>query len=119
MASRLLHRSNQYDRVVVQDRATEQHVARLTDQISGFDNARNVKRYASFQAQGIPSTFLQGGANQLTYIINGEKGQITRVWVQFVITVQNAPVQLLPAFMWIDRLQSFKDSTNWKGMDSS
>ena len=63
--------------------------------------------------------YLSGGTNQLQYIINGEMGQISRVWVQFTITVSNAPVQLLPAFMWIDRLYSYKDSTNSKGMDSN
>ena len=46
-------------------------------------------------------------------------GQITKVWLQFQVQVSNAPVKLLPAFMWIDQLNSFKDSTNTKGMDSN
>ena len=35
-----------------------------------------------------------------------------------MINIANAAVQLLPVLMWIDRLSSYKDSTNTKGQDS-
>ena len=94
-------------------------VYRITNQIAGLASGQRQKRYANFVCQSVVPGYLSGGTNQLQYIINGEMGQISRVWVQFTITVSNAPVQLLPAFMWIDRLYSYKDSTNSKGMDSN
>ena len=117
MAGRLINRVDQYDRVAMFDSVVGGLVNRIKDQISGTESARTIRKYASFQAQGVVANFLQGGANPMIYIINGELGQITKAWVQFTIQVANAPVQLLPAFMWIDRLQSFKDSTNAKGQD--
>ena len=55
----------------------------------------------------------------MKYTVTGRLGQITKVWLQFQVQISNAPVKLLPAFMWIDQLNSFKDSTNTKGMDSN
>ena len=85
------------------------------DQTDGTEFVRTVKKNASrFQGQGVVGKYLQGGANPMNFIINGEMGQISKVWVQFAIVFANAPVQLLPAFRQSDRLQSFKSA---KGMD--
>ena len=113
-----MQRINQYEWIKVQE-PSGQVVYRIKDQVSGSNSGQRQKRYANFVCQSIVGGYLSGGTNQLQYIINGEMGQISRVWVQFTITVSNAPVQLLPAFMWIDRLYSYKDSTNSKGMDSN
>ena len=113
-----MQRINQYDRIKVQE-PSGQVVYRIKDQVAGSNSGQRQKRYANFVCQSIVGGYLSGGTNQLQYIINGEMGQISRVWVQFTITVSNAPVQLLPALMWIDRLYSYKDSTNSKGMDSN
>ena len=113
-----MQRINQYERIKVQE-PSGQIVYRIKDQVYGSNSGQRQKRYANFVCQSIVGGYLSGGTNQLQYIINGEMGQISRVWVQFTITVSNAPVQLLPAFMWIDRLYSYKDSTNSKGMDSN
>ena len=102
-----MQRINQYDRIKVQE-PSGQVVYRIKDQVAGSHSGQRQKRYANFVCQSIVGGYLSGGTNQLQSIINGEMGQISRVWVQFTITVSNAPVQLLPAFMWIDRLYSIK-----------
>ncbi|KAL5469275.1 hypothetical protein EMCRGX_G030507 [Ephydatia muelleri] len=114
-----MQRVDHYNRVLRKDTATGRMVNRIVDQVAGTATGQQQKRYANFQAQQIVPTYLRSGGQLLQFNINGEMGQISRVWVQFSITVANAPVQLLPAFMWIDKLNSYKDSTNSKGQTTN
>lgn len=119
MASKHMQRVDHYNRVLRKDTATGRMVNRIVDQVAGTATGQQQKRYANFQAQQIVPTYLRSGGQLLQFNINGEMGQISRVWVQFSITIANAPVQLLPAFMWIDKLNSYKDSTNSKGQTTN
>ena len=39
--------------------------------------------------------------------------------VNFNIQISNAPVKLLPAFMWFYKIQAFQDSTNARGQETN
>jgi len=120
MAGTLIHRVDPYNRTApMLDRQTGWIVRRLTQQISGIGAGRNQKKMATYQSVGVPSTYLQNGPQSINFIVNGDLGQISRAWISFTITVSNAPVTLLPAFMWIDRIHSYRNSTNSKGMESN
>ena len=119
MAASRVHLVDHYNKVTgLLDPFISGPVAQLTDQQVGFKAGRNQKKYTSIAMQTTCPTFLtsQGSIN---FIIPGDSGQISRVWVNFNIQISNAPVRLLPAFMWFYKIQSFQDSTNARGMETN
>ena len=113
-----MRRVNPLKRVPVFDGFLQRPVHRIADQIAGIKSASKPKKYSTYNSTGVPSTFLQSGPQSINFIVNGDIGQISRAWLLFNITVSNAPVTLLPAFMWPDRIHSYKDSTNARGQES-
>ena len=119
MAASRVHLVDHYKKVTgILDPMVNGPVAQIVDQVAGFKSGRNQKKYTSVSMQTTCPTFLtnQGTIN---FIIPGDSGQISRVWINFNIQITNAPVRLLPAFMWFYKISSFQDSTNARGMETN
>ena len=119
MATNLISRVDDYQRTLITNPITGMRESVLVEQIRGKEISKTEKKYSTFAASSFNAGYLQSSSQILKYIVNGRLGQVTKAWLQFQIQVSNAPVKLLPAFMWIDQLNSFKDSTNTKGMDAN
>ena len=119
MAASRVHLVDHYNKVTGRlDPSINGLVCQIVDQVAGFPAGRNQKKYTPVTMQTTCPNFLSA-QNTINFIIPGDSGQISRVWVNFNIQISNAPVRLLPAFMWFYKIQAFQDSTNARGMETN
>ena len=119
MAASRVHLVDHYNKVTgLLDPYVSGPVAQLTDQVVGFKAGRNQKKYTPIAMQTTCPTYLTQQST-INFVIPGDSGQISRVWVNFSIQISNAPVRLLPAFMWFYKIQAFQDSTNARGQETN
>ena len=119
MAPSRVHLVDYYNKVTgLLDPTINGPVAQITDQVVGFMAARNQKKYTPIAMQTQCPGYLTSQSS-INFYIPGDAGQISRVWVNVNIQISNAPVRLLPAFIWFNKIQSYQDSTNARGQETS